>query len=263
MNIKYQHRDQAFHSFISTNNTYPLHLHKNVEITMVLSGKINININGKEYDLSEGDIAIIFSNQPHSYKTIEKSQILLFFFDATFPGDFAGDLLNHVPDNPIVSKQKVLQDLLATLYKLYKEQCDVRLLKAYTSVVLGHALPLLLMKKVDYKKEMDLVPKILAYIDMHFLDHINLDTLSRELGISKFIISRIFSEQFHISFRDYINGQRVAYAHMLLLSTTHPVTDIAFDSGFNSLRSFYRVFKNEYGITPNEFRRKVSKECVE
>lgn len=110
---------------------------------------------------------------------------------------------------------------------------------------------------------MDLVPKILAYIDMHFLDHINLDTLSRELGISKFIISRIFSEQFHISFRDYINGQRVAFAHMLLLSTTHPVTDIAFDSGFNSLRSFYRVFKNEYGITPNEFRRKVSKECVE
>lgn len=90
MNIKYQHRDQAFHSFISTNNTYPLHLHKNVEITMVLSGKINININGKEYDLSEGDIAIIFSNQPHSYKTIEKSQILLFFFDATFPGILRG-----------------------------------------------------------------------------------------------------------------------------------------------------------------------------
>ncbi|WP_412768158.1 helix-turn-helix domain-containing protein, partial [Escherichia coli] len=34
----------------------------------------------------------------------------------------------------------------------------------------------------------------------------------------------------------------------------HPVTDIAFDSGFNSLRSFYRVFKKQYGVAPNEFR---------
>ncbi|MGG4047402.1 helix-turn-helix domain-containing protein [Paenibacillus favisporus] len=44
---------------------------------------------------------------------------------------------------------------------------------------------------------------------------------------------------------------------MLLLSTADPVTEIAFDSGFNSLRSFYRVFKKEYGMTPNEFRRSL------
>ncbi|WP_334072898.1 AraC family transcriptional regulator [Paenibacillus sp. A14] len=256
MKIKFQHRDQAFHSFISTNNTYPLHLHKNVEIAMALTGKIHIDINGKEYVLSEGDVAIIFPNQPHSYKTIEKNQILLIFFDATFPGDFTGDLLHHIPDHSVVANHQVLPDLMTTLYKLYKEQCDQRLLKAYTSVILGHALPLLFMRKIDYKKDMELIPKILTYIDMHFLEPISLNMLSIELGVSKFMISRIFSEQFRISFRDYINGQRAAFAHMLLLSTTNPVTDIAFDSGFNSLRSFYRVFKKEYGVTPNEFRRK-------
>lgn len=255
MKIQYQHRDQAFHAFISANNTYPLHLHKNVEIAMVLSGTIHTLINGTDYVLSEGDIAIIFPNQPHSYTTLEPNQMLLIFFDAAFPGDFTGDLLHHVPDNPIVSKHQVLPDLLVTLFKSFKEHCDNRLLKAYTSVILGHALPLLLMTKVDYNKDMDIVLRILNNIDIHYLDPINLDALSRELGISKFIISRIFSEQFHISFRDYINGQRAAFAHMLLLSTTNPVTDIAFDSGFNSLRSFYRVFKKEYGVAPNEFRR--------
>lgn len=256
MKIKYQHRDQAFHSFISTNNTYPLHLHKNIEIATVLTGSIHIHINGREYVLSAGDVAIIFPNQPHSYKTTEKNQILLIFFDATFPGDFTGDLLHHIPDHSVAANHPLLPDLTTTLYKLYKEQRDQRLLKAYTSVILGHALPLLSLKKIDYKKDMELVPKILTYIDMHFLEPINLNKLSIELGISKFMISRIFSEQFRISFRDYINGQRAAFAHMLLVSTTNPVTDIAFDSGFNSLRSFYRVFKKEYGVTPNEFRRK-------
>lgn len=255
MRIKYQHRDQEFHSFISTNNTYPLHLHKNVEIALVLSGSIHILIHGKEYILSEGDMAIIFPNQPHSYTTVENNQILLIFFEATFPGDYTVDLLNHVPDNPIVPKHQELADHLTTLYQLYKKQCDDRLLKAYTSLILGHALPLLLIKKVDYKKDMDVILKILTYIDTHFLDPINLNTLEKELGISKFIISRFFSDLFHISFRDYINRQRAAYAHMLLLSTTNPVTNIAFDSGFNSLRSFYRVFKREYGVTPNEYRK--------
>lgn len=260
MKIKYQHRNQEFHSFISTNNTYPLHLHKNVEITMVLSGKINMVIAGREYVLSQGEVAIIFPNQPHSYKTIEASQIQLVFFDATFPGDFTGDLLQSIPDCPVISKHPLLPDLLTVLYKLYKEKGDNRLLKAYTSVILGHAMPLLSIKKVDYTKDIDMILKLLAYIDTHFLDPLNLDALSKELGISKFYISRIFSEQFHISFRDYINGQRAAYAHMLLLSTTNPVTDIAFESGFNSLRSFYRVFKKEYGVTPNEYRRNGNKE---
>lgn len=254
MKMKYQHRDKAFHSFISTNNTYPLHLHKNVEITMVMSGKINIFINGEDYELSEGEVAIIFPNQPHSYKTTESNQILLMFFEATFPGDFTGDLLHYVPDKSVVPRNKVITDLMATLYKLYIEKSDDRLLRAYVSAILGHALPLMYMKRVDYKNDMDMILKILAYIDMHFLEPINLDALSKELGISKFMISRIFSEQFQVSFRDYINSQRAAYAHMLLLSTSHPVTDIAFDSGFNSLRSFYRVFKKQYGVAPNEFR---------
>ncbi|MCM3781700.1 AraC family transcriptional regulator [Neobacillus mesonae] len=259
MKIKYQHRDQHFHLFVSTNNTYPLHRHKNVEITMVLSGRINICINGKDYDLSEGDVAIVFPNQPHSYKSLENNQILLIFFDATFPGDYTGDLLHHVPDHPVVSDQHNITELISALYSLYTEQCDDRLLKAYTSVILGHLLPLISLTKADYMKDMDIMQKILSYIDIHFMEPITLDSLSKDLGISKFLISRIFSEQFHVSFRDYINGHRAAFAHMLLLSTTHPVTDIAFDSGFNSLRSFYRVFKKEYGVTPNEFRRNTIK----
>ncbi len=150
MKIQYQHRKQKFHSFISTNNTYPLHLHKHVELALVLSGAINVTVNKTENTLSEGDITLIFPNQPHSYRTAEASRILLFFIDADYPGDYA------------------VQD--------------------------------------------------------------------------------------HISFRDYLNSRRSALAQIMLQSTSQPVTDIAFDSGFNSLRSFYRAFRKEYGITPNDFR---------
>ncbi|MEK5057462.1 helix-turn-helix domain-containing protein [Paenibacillus shunpengii] len=255
MKIKYQQRDQQFHSFISRNNTYPLHLHKNVEIATILSGSVQANISRDTYLLTTGDILLIFPNQPHSYKTIEHSEMMLIFFDAAFPGDYTGDLLHSAPSRPMIKENDLLNKFMWTLYHLYKEQGEQRLLKAYTSVILGHAMPLLSLRKVDYLKEVDEVQKILAYIDRHFLEPLTLDVLEKELAINKYLISRIFSEQFHVSFRDYINGLRAAFAHMLLRSTTDAVTDIAFDSGFNSLRSFYRVFKKEYGVTPNEFRR--------
>lgn len=90
MKIKYQQRDQQFHSFISRNNTYPLHLHKNVEIATILSGSVQANISRDTYLLTTGDILLIFPNQPHSYKTIEHSEMMLIFFDAAFPGDYTG-----------------------------------------------------------------------------------------------------------------------------------------------------------------------------
>ncbi|MFD1138164.1 helix-turn-helix domain-containing protein [Paenibacillus urinalis] len=257
MKIKYQQRDKQFHAFISRNNTYPLHLHKNVEIAMLLSGSIQANINRDTYLLTTGDMLLIFPNQPHSYRTNENSEMMLIFFDASFPGDYTGDLLHYAPSRPLITENELLTQVMWTLYHLYKEQGEQRLLKAYTSVILGHAMPLLSLRRVEYLKEVDEVQKILAYIDRHFLEPLTLDVLEQELAINKYLISRIFSEQFHVSFRDYINGLRAAFAHMLLRSTTDAVTDIAFDSGFNSLRSFYRVFKKEYGVTPNEYRRQT------
>ncbi|MCR2806873.1 AraC family transcriptional regulator [Paenibacillus soyae] len=260
MKIQYQHRLQPFHTFISTNNTYPLHIHKHVEITFVLEGTIHITVNEEEHVLSEGDMVVIYPNQPHSYKTITSSRILLYFFDAAFPGDFTGDLTHYVPDRPMVRRQQLMEPvpgMLNDLYRLYTADCDQRLLKAYISVVLGHVLPLLSLKKLEYTRDLDSIQRILAYVDLHFLEPITLDLLAKELGLSKFHISRIFSDQLHTSFPDYVNNRRIALAQMLLLSTTNPVTEIAFESGFNSLRSFYRSFKKEYGISPNEYRRNV------
>lgn len=266
MKIHYQHRKQQQHAFISTNNTYPLHLHKNVEVALVLSGSINITVHEREYALSAGDLIIIFPHQPHSYRTMESSRIMLVFFDAAYPSEYAGDFMHYLPDSPMIPGSRLsghVPAVLQTLYRLCSEHADSRLLKAYATALAGHILPSLSLKKISGVKDLDSVQKILAYVDNHYLEPITLEHAAKELSISKFFISRIFSEQLHVPFRDYVNQRRTALAHMLLLSTENPVTEIAFDCGFNSLRSFYRAFKKDYGASPNLYRKSIQNGITE
>ena len=55
-------------------------------------------------------------------------------------------ITKHIPNKPMVPKEQLVynvSNMLKTLYERYTENCDNRLLKAYTSVILGHVLPLL------------------------------------------------------------------------------------------------------------------------
>ena len=63
----YEHRDE--HLFIGemTHFPFPVHVHELAEMIAVTSGRIRISINGTEYTLVPGDVAVIFPLTPHSY----------------------------------------------------------------------------------------------------------------------------------------------------------------------------------------------------
>lgn len=57
------------------------------------------------------------------------------------------------------------------------------------------------------------------------------------------------------TFLQFVNGYRLARATQLLTETDEPIEQIAFDSGFNNRRTFNRVFRDEYEMSPSDFRR--------
>ena len=60
---------------------------------------------------------------------------------------------------------------------------------------------------------------------------------------------------FHRNFNQYLNETRVEYAHALLLYTNQTIMEVLENSGFESQRTFNRVFKEKYRISPREYRR--------
>ena len=64
MNIIYQEHSTPYYSIESINNSFPAHLHKELELTLVLSGEIDITIEEKVYHLQKGDMIVITGGFP-------------------------------------------------------------------------------------------------------------------------------------------------------------------------------------------------------
>lgn len=76
--------------------------------------------------------------------------------------------------------------------------------------------------------------------------------------MNKYYISDIFSGQLQTNFRRYLNHIRLEHAMQLIKITNAPLTDIWAEAGFNSQRSFNRAFMEIMGMTPMEYRKKIS-----
>lgn len=95
----------------------------------------------------------------------------------------------------------------------------------------------------------------ISYLYENMTEHIDADTLARNLYTSENILRVQFKDRLDSSFKQILSQFRVRYAEALLATTELPTVDIAIESGFGSDRTMGRVFYNINGVSPGEFRR--------
>ena len=87
---------------------------------------------------------------------------------------------------------------------------------------------------------------------------ISLDKIAEMLNLNRNYISKIVKEITGYNFTDYVNGKRIALAKKLLRERGKTINDIAAEVGFNYSYYFIRIFKSFEGITPGQYREKMS-----
>lgn len=80
--------------------------------------------------------------------------------------------------------------------------------------------------------------------------------LARVSGVSQAHFARSFRDAFGAPPHRYLLTRRIERAKALLRDTDLPVTDIAFQTGWNSLGTFGRIFRDVTGESPSELRRR-------
>lgn len=108
------------------------------------------------------------------------------------------------------------------------------------------------------ERYLEALRKVVDRIERSLASPIRLDDLSREAGLSKFHLHRVFRALTNYPMADYVRRRRLTESLKLLIETDRSVLEIALECGFEYEQSYIRAFKALWGISPGQFRKERS-----
>jgi AraC family transcriptional regulator of arabinose operon len=105
----------------------------------------------------------------------------------------------------------------------------------------------------------ELVKKSIFYVQDHINEPMSVNRLASELFVSRGYLSRIFSNNMHVTLHRFILESKMSKACELLVSSTIPIRDVASACGYNNQFSFSRAFSQQTSVSPTDFRKLYSK----
>lgn len=115
------------------------------------------------------------------------------------------------------------------------------------------------LNNVDIKKNMNTSNSVLKpaieYINKNVKENITLGHMAKLCHVSSSYFSRLFSKEMGVNFSSYLSKAKIALAKEILESTDMPVTELAYNIGFNDCGYFIKQFKKYEGVTPSVYRK--------
>ncbi len=100
---------------------------------------------------------------------------------------------------------------------------------------------------------------IIDYIYKNFSEPISIKSMEKALYLSESAIRKLLSEKMGMTYKDYLDMFRIRYSEALLIVTDLPVVDVSVAAGFNSVRTFMRVFQTRNELSPSAYRKKYGR----
>ncbi|MEE0927859.1 MAG: AraC family transcriptional regulator [Acutalibacteraceae bacterium] len=245
----------AYNTVIYDNIHYDPHFHTNFEVIYVFEGRIDAVIGTRPLQLCAGDMALCLSNEIHEYKTVGNSRCWITVFSKNFVPEFQRAVQGKRADrSSLVCSDAIMNFLKENFFK--EDTKDHFLISACLNLICGEHLR---NARFESKagKEFSKINQITDYMTENFKNPITLGDAADALGYERCYFSKMFKSIFGVGFNDYLSTLRFWAATDELTNTSRSITDIALDSGFQSVRSFNDVFKKKAGITPLEYRSKT------
>lgn len=234
------------------------HLHNALEIVCVTEGVLELGVGQELYHMKKGDIGFVFSDIIHHYqvfstKTSRADYILV---PPSVTGIVEDKIQGYAPKYPVIKAKQIEPDVYNAIQAIIQaEEKEPMLVQAYVQIILARCMGKLELVEKSCVGSDDLIYHTVSYISGNFRRQFSLEDMARDLGVSKYILSRVFSKTFHRNFNQYLNDARLSYACTRLVNTSDTILNICLDSGFDSQRTFNRVFKERYKTAPSEYRK--------
>ena len=98
-----------------------------------------------------------------------------------------------------------------------------------------------------------MLQKITAYVDAHLNERITLRVIAAYCGVSVSTVTQMFQKQADVTFHDFVTNRRMVMAEKYI-KEGFPLEQVGKMVGYQDHSTFYRAFRQHYGISPREFR---------
>lgn len=257
-------------------DSYPVHWHTAMEIIMPYENIYTVDIGNDRIVLNEDDIIIIPPGELHSLNAPDAGSRMIMLVDYSLLCNLKGmdSLLHTLHPYTVIRKNNgnELQDELSDALRNYMLEIESEYFggaRYHEARIYSLLITFFVMFGREYSnqdrkfgnfttnKQHEHVQKFMNvcnYISEHCTEDITVDELADIAGFSKFHFARLFKQFTNVSYYDYLTRKRIEHAETLLITPDISITEVAMQSGFNSLSTFNRVFKNLKNCTPSEYK---------
>lgn len=259
-NVAFETHDKRQAIWFTGQRSWFLHFHSQAELIISFDGEFILCVDNKDYTIKKDECGIVFPYQPHEIKPVSCSSSIVILFDISSSPLFDTYFTEYLPLSNRVDREHC-PDFIPSLAESYRDHSFGKLgvfdgisQNAFAELIFSELLSRIPLKKVGKKCNFDTLNAIVSWCNKNYTSAAALDDAARDLFLSKSTISHTFSKNLNLTFTKYINSLRVGHACDLLKNTDLHISEVAFDSGFNSLWTFNRVFLELTGMSPKTYR---------
>ena len=235
-----------------------IHFHSNIEICIVEDGSVEALVNDSKKILKRGDVAISLSYDSHSYVSGDDARYSVLLLPDDICDKFYAVMQAKKLASPFLCDAECGTRIIDYLLQIKSDSANEFLRIGGVYLLLGLIKERLLVETFTDNADSVLLSRLLLYIHKNYNKKITLASISKAFGYHPSYISSYFKAGVNLSIVRYINVIRLKNAILLMQHKKHTVTQIAMDCGFSSTRTFYRVFRQEFGCSPKEYKEKFS-----
>ena len=254
-------------------NKCGIHIHDEIEILVVIGGKMWVSTDDECVELGQGDVAVINRRVPHETKTLVRytGSYMLQFRPEKLPGhesEFMNRYLSVLMTDGmrklvfVRSGTEAAKKIAEYIICILEEKIELK--KNYDSFMYGYMELLLgtlyrynVLEDVRANYSSDEIKKVwpvIEFIDKNYSRTITLDMLCEILNMNKHYFCRVFKKATNTTPTEYINFVRIWKAENLLTTTKQSVLEISMEVGFSSVSYFNRIFKKLKNTNPTTYR---------
>jgi len=254
------------------------HFHPEYQLFLVLEGRGTRFIGDDMRSFNPNDLVVTGPNLPHLWRNDQeyfekesrlKTRGIVVYFPEDFLGTHMGEKEEYEELHTLLKRASLGLEVVGKTNELIKMQLVNLVQKKGLERIIGLLEILLVISRSNEVKtivqagytnankesEKDRMSRVYEFVMVQFQNDIKQEEVAAMINMTSSSFSRYFKTRMNKSFSDFLSEVRISHACKLLPTENLNISEVSYESGFNTLSNFNRQFKERMGMTPKSYKK--------